>query len=417
MCTQSCAIGYFKDTHVTFTVTPASGWAFVSSTGVANVIAGQLGYEAIVAAGQATYNTFAFAVLGSGTIATAAGDGTPGYSGDGSLAGAINAQLNWPWGVAVGPSGNIYVADANNNRVRQVATSTDVITTVAGNGTGGYSGDGGPATGAALSYPTGLALDSAGNIYIASSGSRFCVIRKVTASTGIITTIAGSACGYGGDGGPAISAYLTFTSGMAVDPAGNLYIVQYQPPVRRLPPTACAIRKVTASTGIITTIAGGYTCGYSGDGGPATSAELWEPAGVAVDSSGNVYIGDGSNNRVRTVNASTGIITTVAGNGTAGYSGDGGPAVGAELNFPAGLVVDSAGDIYFSDSQNDVIRKVSASTGVITTVAGNGVGGHSGDGGPATGAELLYPWDVALDSFNNLYISDTQNNRVRIVEH
>ena len=217
-----------------------------------------------------------------------------------------------------------------------------------------------------------MAVDASGNLYIADTGNNR--IRKVSA-TGIITTVAGNgSAGYSGDGGPATSAQLDGPEGVAVDGSGNLYIAD-----------TCnnRIRKVSA-TGIITTVAGNGSAGYSGDGGPATSAQLSLPAGVAVDGSGNLYIADSGNNRIRKVSA-TGIITTVAGNGSPGYSGDGGPATSAQLNQPAGVAVDASGNLYIADSSNNRIRKVSA-TGIITTVAGNGFDGYSGDGGPATSA-------------------------------
>jgi uncharacterized protein (TIGR03437 family) len=285
-----------------------------------------------------------------------------------------------------------------------------VITTVAGNGTAGYSGDGGPATSAALRLPNGVAVDSSGNLYIAdTSNSR---IRKVTASTGVITTVAGNGTGgYSGDGGSATSAELFAPSGVAVDNSGNLYIADF---------VNMDIRKVSAS-GIITTVAGGGcaasvtpNCG-AGDGGPATSAELTGPMGVAVDSSGNLYIADFGNSRIRKVTAGTGIITTVAGSAFVGSHGDGGPATSAELFLPSGVAVDSSDNLYIADTSNCRIRKVTASTGVITTVAGNGSEIYSGDGGPATSAALFLPTGVAVDSDGNLYIADTHNQRIRKV--
>jgi sugar lactone lactonase YvrE len=212
--------------------------------------------------------------------------------------------------------------------------------------------------------------------------------------------------GYSGDGGPAASAEFSSPTGVAVDSSGNLYIVDAD---------NNRIRKVTASTGIITTVAGNGTAGYSGDGGAATSAELDTPFGVAVDASGNLYIVDVNNDRIRKVTASTGIITTVAGNGTWGYSGDGGTATSAELFSPFGVAVDASGNLYIADSGNNRIRKVTASTGIITTVAGNGTAGSTGDGGAASSAELSYPTGVVVDSLGNFYIADYNNNKVRTV--
>jgi sugar lactone lactonase YvrE len=271
-----------------------------------------------------------------------------------------------------------------------MTVATGIITTVAGGGTA--SGDGGLATSAGLSPPQGVAVDSSGNIYIPDSAA--CSIRKVTASTGVITTVAGNGTlGYSGDGGPATAAELGFLWSVAVDSSGNLYVGDWENQ---------RIRQVMASTGIITTVAGNGNLGYSGDGGLATSAELSFPYNVAVSSSGNIYIADWLNNRIRKVTASTGMITTVVGNGT---PGDGGLATSSELWNPAGVAVDSNGNFYIADWLNYRIRKVTASTGVITSVAGNGSYGYSGDGGPATSAGLWQPTGVALDSESNIYIA------------
>jgi sugar lactone lactonase YvrE len=335
--------------------------------------------------------------VSNGAITTVAGNGTLGFSGDNGP--ATSAQLFDPDGVAVDSAGNLYIADWNNDRVRKV--SKGVITTVAGNGLRGFSGDNGPATSAQLnsphtsaqlSDPIGVAVDSAGNLYIADAGK----IRKV--SKGVITTVAGNGTGFSGDNGPATSAQLS-SSGVAVDPAGNLYIADTW---------NNRIRKV--SNGVITTVAGNGTEGSSGDNGPAISAQL-SASGVAVDSAGNLYIADEFNNRIRKV--SKGVITTVAGNGLRGFSGDNGPATSAQLNRPRGVAADSAGNLYIADTWNDCIRKVS--NGVITTVAGNGTGGLGGDDGPATSAQFSLPAGVAVDSAGNLYVADSR--RVRKVSN
>jgi trimeric autotransporter adhesin len=339
----------------------------------------------------------------TGIISTVAGNGTAGYSGDGGA--ATSAELNEPFGVAVDKSGNIYIADTRNNRVRKVTASTGIISTVAGNGTAGYSGDGGAATSAELDYTWNIGLDSAGNIYIVDLYNNR--IRKVTVSTGIISTVAGNGtAGYSGDGGAAISAEIWEPNGVALDTANNIYIADTQ---------NLRIRKVTVSTGIITTVAGIGKCCYSGDGGPATSAEIGEATGVALDSANNIYFGDPETNRVRKVTASTGIISTVTGNGTYGFSGDGGAATSAELEFPGEVAFDSAGNVYIPDANNYRVRKVTVSTGIISTVAGNGMYGYSGDGGAAISAELYEPMGVAFDSAANIYIGDTSNNRIRKV--
>jgi uncharacterized protein (TIGR03437 family) len=333
--------------------------------------------------------------VSNGVITTVAGNGHWGFAGDNGP--ATSAELNEPMGVALDSAGNLYIAEWGNNRIRKV--SNGVITTVAGNGTRGYGGDNGPATGAPLNYPAGVAMDSAGDLYIADTYNNR--IRRV--SNGVITTVVGSGTqGYSGDTGPATSAKLYAPSDVLVDAAGDLYLTDGGNNV---------IRKV--SNGVITTVAGNGTQGYSGDNGPATSAELHEPVGVAVDSAGNLYIADMLNNRLRKV--STGVITTVAGNAFPKYSGDNGPAASAELLGPYGVAVGPAGDLYISDTGNNVIRKVS--NGVITTVAGSGTPGYSGDNGPATGARLSTPLGIALDSGGNLYIADEGNSVVRKVSN
>jgi hypothetical protein len=337
----------------------------------------------------------------AGNISTVAGNGTAGYSGDNGLSTA--ASLSVPEAVAVDAAGNIYIADTFNYVIRKVAASTGFISTVAGNGTQGYSGDGGPATIAELYMPTGVAVDAVGNIYFADNQR----IRKVTASTGIIMTVAGSGTqGYSGDGGPATSAELNWPWAVAVDAAGNIYFTDTDNQ---------RIRKVVVLTGIITTVAGTGTPGYSGDGGPATSAELNSPFGIAADAAGNIYFADYFNNRARKVAASTGDISTVAGNGTQGFSGDGATATSAEMYYPTSVAVDTVGNIYIADDVNDRIRKVTALTGIIQTVAGTGSTGYSGDGGPATGGELFWPYGVAVDTSGNIYVADKDNNRIRAV--
>jgi uncharacterized protein (TIGR03437 family) len=331
--------------------------------------------------------------VSNGVITTVAGNGTAGFSGDNGP--ATSAQLNGPFGVTVDSAGNLYITDYYNYRIRKI--SNGVITTVAGNGTYGFSGDNGPATAAELSAPTGLAVDSAGNLYIADNYNN--CVRMV--SNGVITTVAGSGTtrGFGGDNGPASSAWLDGPWGVAVDSAGNLYISDTENQ---------RVRKV--SKGVIATIAGNGTS-FSGDNGPPTSAQLNQPAGVAVDSAGNLYIADSYNNRIRKV--SNGVITTVAGNGTCCFSGDNGPATSAQLNLPWGLAMDSAGSLYIADEFNNRVRKIS--NGVITTVAGNGTAGFSGDNGPATSAQLNIPTSVAVDTAGDLYIADSFNCRIRKV--
>ena len=331
----------------------------------------------------------------TGIITTVAGGGAYGFQGDGGP--ATSAYISSPSGVFVDRANNLYIT-TGDARVRKVDPS-GIITTVAGNGTHGYSGDGGPATRAGLYGPSGVFVDDAGNIYIVCQVSYR--IRKVDPS-GIITTVAGTGIpGYSGDGGPATQASFNGPRGIFVDVQGNLYIAD----------TANhRIRKVDPS-GIITTVAGTGIPGYSGDGGSATQAQLDGPWGVFVDAQDTLYIAAGY--AVRKVDPS-GIITTIAGNGIPGYSGDGGPATRAGLNFAASAVVDGQGDLYIADINNARIRKVDT-FGTITTIAGNGERGYSGDGGPAIQAGLNFPTGVALDTAGNLYIADTNNDRIRRV--
>jgi sugar lactone lactonase YvrE len=337
-------------------------------------------------------------VTPGGVISTVAGNGTQGFSADGGP--ATSAQLNAPLGVAVDTARNLFIADYGNNRVCKV-TSNGVISTVAGNGIRGFSGDGGPATSAQLNAPLGVAVDTARNLFIGDYGNDR--VRKVT-SSGIISTVAGNEIrGFSGDGGPATSARLSYPYSVAVDTAGNLFIADTY--------NHC-VRKVTPG-GVISTVAGNGTYGFSGDGGPATAAQLRIPQGVALDTAGNIFIADTGNNRVRKVTPG-GVISTVAGNGTHGFSGDGGPATSAQLNYPSGVAVDTARNLFIADRNNNRIRKV-APGGVISTVAGNGTYGFSGDGGPATAAQLRIPQGVAVDTTRNLFIADYGNNRVRKV--
>jgi trimeric autotransporter adhesin len=339
---------------------------------------------------------------GNGIISTVAGTDSDGYSGDGGL--ATSAALEEPYGVAIDASGNIYIADSRNNRIRMVTKSTGIISTVAGIGFYGYSGDGGLATSAALYYPHGVTVDVSGNIYIADTFNHR--IRMVTKSTGIISTVAGTGYGYRGDGGLATSAALKDTRGVAVDASGNIYIADTY---------NNRIRMVTKSTGIISTVAGNGFHGYSGDGGLATSVALKYPYGVTVDGSGNIYIADSRNNRIRMVTKSTGIISTVAGDGSNSYSGDGGLATSAKLAYPYGVAIDASGNIYIADTGNHRIRMVTKSTGIISTVAGDGSDGYRGDGGLATSAGLFHPKDLTIDGSGNIYIADTGNKRIRMV--
>jgi trimeric autotransporter adhesin len=331
-----------------------------------------------------------------------AGTGSYGYSGDGGQ--ATSAVFSSPDDVTADASGNIYIADSSNNRIRMVTKSNGIINTVAGTGSSGYSGDGGQATSAALNYPRGITADTSGNIYIADTYNNR--IRMVTKSTGIISTVAGSGSyGYSGDGGQATSSTLYNPRTVATDESGNIYIADS---------ANYRIRMVTKSTGIISTVAGTGYSGYSGDGGQATSAALNYPYGVAVDASGNIYIADTYNHRIRMVTKSTGIISTVAGTGYSGYSGDGGQATSAALYYSCGVAVDASGNIYIADTDSYRIRMVTKSTGIISTVAGTGSYSYSGDGGQATSATLYNPRGVTIDASGTIYVADAGNNRIRM---
>jgi sugar lactone lactonase YvrE/photosystem II stability/assembly factor-like uncharacterized protein len=393
--------------------------------------------------------------ISTGIITTIAGTGDQGYNGDNIP--ATSAYLNYPEGIAVDNSNNIYIADNSNDRIRKVDSFTAIITTFAGTGDCCYNGDGIPATSAFLYYPDDVSVDKDGNVLIAD----WIRVRKVTVSTGIISTVAGNGSwGDSGDGGPAINAetkgvssiatdssggfYFTdsdaqriryvnaggtingfagknsfqdgslgrltklrYPWGVAYDPSGNLYVCDTE---------NNAIRKIDGLTGMTSNIAGRGSCGYNGDGIPAADAYICDPYGIAVDSSYNIYFADSNNSRIRKIDSSTGIISTVAGTGDWGYNGDGIPATSASLNYPIDVAVDSSGNLYIADIYNQRIRKVDTSTGLISTVAGTGDYGYNGDNIPATSAYLAYPMGVAIDATGNIYIADQDNSRIRKVD-
>ena len=331
-------------------------------------------------------------------LVTVAGSGADGFAGDGGP--ALQAGLSAPCAVAVDAAGNLFIADQNHARIRKV-DAWGIITTVAGGGANTYGGDGGPARRAGLAAPCALAVDAAGDLFIADYFNAR--IRKVDLH-GIITTVAGNgASGFAGDGGPATQASLSAPSAVAVDAAGNLFIADEN---------NYRVRKVDPQ-GIITTVAGNGTNSFSGDGWLAVEAGLSAPKGVAVDPAGNLYIADENNHRIRRVDQD-GFIHTVAGNGTAGYSGDGGPATAAGLFYPCSLAVDVRSNLYFADAGTPRVRRVDA-RGIITTVAGNGDLGFAGDGGPATAAALANPQGVAVDAGGRLWLADQGNDRIRAV--
>lgn len=337
---------------------------------------------------------------GSGaTIVTVAGTGVIGNTGNGGAATA--AKLGQPTCVVMDAQGNLYIGDIQFYVVRKVTAATGIISAYAGNGTYGYTGDGGPATSASLYGPTGCVLDAAGNLYISDDANN--VIRKITASTGVITTVAGNGYlagtsfgGASGDGGPAIFAELNHPWGLAMDAAGDLFIADKGND---------RVREVNGSTGIMTTVA-------SFDSGT-------EPQGLALDASGNLYIAEGGDpSDVVKLNLSSKALTVVAGNGTIGEGqsvmGDGGPATSAVLSQPEGVTLDAAGDIFISDSGDARVREVMAATGIIKTVVGT-TSGYSGDGGSATRAQLHNPEQLFFDTAGDLYIADSYNGAIRKV--
>ena len=342
-------------------------------------------------------------VLATGVTTVVAGTGVEGFSGDGGP--ASSAQLNAPSAVALDAAGNLYIADTSNNRIRKIDAKSGVISTIAGTGGFGGSGDTGPAVAAQLNQPGGVALDAAGNVYIADSGNN--TIRRIDAGTAVITTIAGDGVGlYGGDNGPAAAAEINNPQHVAVDGAGNVYVLDFG---------NARVRKIAAATGIITTVAGNGTVGFRGDGGLATNAFLNSPNDMAVDAAGNIFLADTDSNRIRKVTASSGNIATIAGNGSVSYGGDGGPATGAQLNFPGQTTLDSAGNIYVVDNNNYRVRRIAATTGVMTNFAGTGVQGFGGDGGPATSARLDELGGIVADAAGNIYIADRGNSLIRKV--
>jgi sugar lactone lactonase YvrE len=444
---------------------------------------------------------------GTGIITTIAGNGTAGYIGDNGA--ATSAELNYPFGLAFDGSGDLFIADEGNSVVREINATTGVITTIAGNGTAGFAGDNNLATGAELNYPHGLGFDSSGNLYIADTYNGR--IRKVAAGTEVITTIAGIGYGYSGDGGPATSAGLSDPFGVTADSLGNLYISDTLNNVIRMVNVAGTISTIA---GHASNPYNNYPGGYSGDGGPATSAQLFEPFAVAIDGAGNIYIADTENGVIREVTASNHIINTVAGNGPLCYafSGDGGAATSADLCYPQSVFLDNSGNLIVADTSWNRVREITAPavppstaaaeptfsvepgtytgtqtvnitdstpgaaiyvtfggatpttlspiyngpisvtgsaiinalalapgylasasstaaytittppTSIISTVAGNGVTGFSGQGGPATGAEIslsggqeFYSQGITMDSSGNLYFADSGNNVVWMV--
>ena len=346
-----------------------------------------------------------------GTILTVAGQGPSNFNHTGDGGSAVNATLGWVVDVFVDDNDNLYVVDGAANTVRLVNQRDGIITTVAGTFLGynvngeAYTGDGGVATEARLNVCLKVAVDAANNLMITDNGNN--VIRRVDGSSGIITTAIGShpgIPGFSGDNGPATEAQLFNPQGIVFDSEGNMFLTDTQNHV---------IRRVSKDTGIISTIAGigPENAGLSGDGGPAIEAELNSPTGLAIDKEDNLYFSDRENHVIRKI--SDGIISTIAGNGLQGNDGDGGPALAARILGVNGVAVDQERNVFITSGNS--IRMIDQNTGTISTVAGNGTEGFSGDGGPATEAELSSPWGVAVDSNGNIYIADSGNAAVRMV--
>ena len=350
-----------------------------------------------------------------GEIETIAGTGGEfDYHGDGGL--ATDASLGYVTGIAVSSEGDVFITDGAANVVRKISAADKKISTITGAFLGfnvpdptPHMGDGGPASAGHLNVPFGLAVAANGDIYIADAGNH--VVRRIEATTGTINVFAGTytqPVAYAGDGGQATSASLHTPYDVAVDPLGNVFIVDKD---------NHAIRQVSKETGIISTIAGGgpSKSGYSGDAGPAVDCRLNNPMGIAIGDNGDIYIADAGNHVIRRIDAVTGNIVTVAGLGEPGYNGDGGPATAAQLSSPTRICVDNAGNIYIADHGNHVIRKIDP-TGAITTIAGTGTAGYSGDGGLAVAAQLSSPFGVAMDAEGNILVTDNGNSVIRKIE-
>ena len=338
------------------------------------------------------------------TISTVGGNGTAG------------AFLSNPTSVAVDQRGDVYIADWSGF-IRKIWVSEGATSIIAGTGILGYSGDGGQATNAMFGKAINMSLDAAGNIYFADGDNNR--IRRIDISTRIITTVAGTGATVdSGDGGLAVNAGVSRPTGITVDALGNLYFSS----------SWSRVRKLIANSGIIETVAGQLTTSFGGDNGLAVDALFWDPIPSVVDRNGDIYIVDYENSRVRMVTASTGIVTTLAGSGPCpigspfhvsvcqgGFGGDGGPAKTATLNHAQAAASDAQGNLYIADTINHRIRRVDASTGLISTIAGNGLNGFSGDGGPAIDAEISFPVGIAVDGSGRVYFADENNNRIRVL--
>ena len=337
----------------------------------------------------------------SGKIQTYVGTGEAGYAGDGGL--ALQAACSEPFMCDFDSAGNLFYTEAKNHIVRRVDKSTGVVTTVAGTGESGYSGDGGPATQATMQEPYSLQVDGNGDIYIVDRLNA--VVRKVDAATGIISTVAGTGeVGYSGDEGPGDKSMLREPNDCFLDGKGGLLIADIQDQ---------RIRRLDLASGIISTFAGNGEKERSGDGKPALEASFLGSRAVCMDSKGNTYIAEREGNGVRKIDAS-GTMSTVAGTGERGYEGDGGPALTATWGSPKALRCDAQNNVVVVDTENHAIRLIHADTGIVTTIAGGRLGGE-GDGGPATEAAMDRPHGCGIDADGNIFVADSNNHRVRVV--
>jgi len=337
----------------------------------------------------------------SGKIQTYVGTGEAGYAGDGGL--ALQAACSEPFMCDFDSAGNLFYTEAKNHIVRRVDKSTGVVTTVAGTGESGYSGDGGPATQATMQEPYSLQVGGNGDIYIVDRLNA--VVRKVDAATGIISTVAGTGeVGYSGDGGPGDKSMLREPNDCFLDGKGGLLIADIQDQ---------RIRRLDLASGIISTFAGNGEKERSGDGKPALEASFLGSRAVCMDSKGNTYIAEREGNGVRKIDAS-GTMSTVAGTGERGYEGDGGPALTATWGSPKALRCDAQNNVVVVDTENHAIRLIHADTGIVTTIAGGRLGGE-GDGGPATEAAMDRPHGCGIDADGNIFVADSNNHRVRVV--
>lgn len=335
-------------------------------------------------------------------ITTVAGTGERGFAGDGGP--AAQARLNGPFDVGFDAAGNLYFSDTFNHRIRRVDGRTADITTVAGNGMAGYAGDGGPAVAASFNEPYGIAVDRAGNIYVADRHNH--CVRRIDGASGIVTTFAGNgASGYDGDGGRAARAGLVEPNGLGFDPAQRRLFIADVADHR--------VRVVDLASEVIATFAGTGEAGHTGDGAQAAAAGVFGARAVKVAADGTVYILERQGSTLRAVDPGTGIITLVAGApAVRGYSGDGGPARAALLDAPKEFALDPSGDILIVDTESHAIRRIDAASGIIATIAG-GHKGPEGDGGPATAAGLGRPHGAVVGPDGAIYIGDTENHRVR----